>query len=432
MFTAAERVRGYATNRVSTSDGLPEQALRGLDEIGEADALVGIPCFENEETIGGVVAAVEAGLRTHVPDLRSVICVSDGGSTDRTRDRALEAGTAGGRPAVGRAVFEYVGPSGKGSAVRAIFEAATRLGVRACALVDADLRSITPTWVGRLLAPIVRQGFGFVAPVYARHKHDGTITNSLAYPVTTALYGARIRQPIGGEFGLSGELAGRLAARDVWQSDVARFGIDIWMTTTAVVEGVRVCQAILGAKVHDPKDPGSDLEPMFRQVVGSLFALAGGYHDRWAEIDAVVTPPTFGSPAAADTEPVIVSIPRLVDGFLKGAERHRELWRRVVSADAMAEIEQAMAGAAFEDEAWFTIVYDYLVASGAGDIEAGLLLDSLLPLYFARTARFVERTRNDTPEEAEARVEAGVDAAVALKPYLVERWAAAGARPAPA
>jgi hypothetical protein len=63
------------------------------------------------------------------------------------------------------------------------------------------------------------------------------------------------------------------------------------------------------------------------------------------------------------------------------------------------------------------------VAYDAGEVEAGLLLDSLLPLYFARTASFVERTRDDTPEEAEARVEAGVDVAVALKPSLVERWA---------
>ncbi|MGH2738854.1 MAG: glycosyltransferase, partial [Actinomycetota bacterium] len=253
-------------------------ALRRLDEIGEADVLVGIPCFDNEATIDGVVTAIEAGLRKYFPDLRAVICVSDGGSSDRTREVALRAGV-GDRadellvprdsPVPERLVFEYRGPPGKGSAIRSIVEAAGRLGVQACALIDADLRSITPAWLDRLLGPIVHHGFGFVTPVYARHKHDGTITNSLAFPVTTALYGARIRQPIGGEFGLSGELAAHLAARDVWDTDVARFGIDIWMTTTAVVEGYRICQAILGAKLHDPKDPGKDLGPMFRQVVGS-------------------------------------------------------------------------------------------------------------------------------------------------------------------
>ena len=30
------------------------------------------------------------------------------------------------------------------------------LDVRACAVVDSDLRSITPMWIGRLLGPVVR------------------------------------------------------------------------------------------------------------------------------------------------------------------------------------------------------------------------------------------------------------------------------------
>src|SRR5438093_8074968 len=37
----------------------------------------------------------------------------------------------------------------------------------------------------------------------------------------------------------------------VWESDVAGFGIDIWMTTEAVASGVRVCQSFLGAKIHN-------------------------------------------------------------------------------------------------------------------------------------------------------------------------------------
>lgn len=411
------------------SASLEPNALERLDEIGEADVLAGIPSFRNETTIAGVIAAVEAGLRAYLPDIRAVICVSDGGSSDRTREVASGGGLALGAPE--RLVFEYAGTPGKGSAVRAILDAAVRLGVRGCALFDADLRSITPAWVERLLGPVLRDEFHFVAPVYARHKHDGTITNALAYPVTAALYGARIRQPIGGEFGLSGALAGDLAARDVWDTDVARFGIDVWMTTTAVVEGHRLCQTVLGAKMHDARDPGRDLGPMFRQVVGTMFTLAGRHHARWAEVRGVETPPTFETPEPVRVEPVVVSVPRLVRAFADGRERHRRLWRRVLSDEAMAAVDRAAAGASeneepveLEDEAWFTIVYDFLVAHAAG--ETGPLLDALIPLYFARTAGFVERTRDDTDAGAEARVEAAVDAAVATKPYLVERWADRG------
>ena len=256
--------------------------LNRLDEIGRADLLVGIPSLDNAETIGQVVTAVEAGLRKHFGDLDALIAVSDGGSTDGTVETALRAGVGDQAAALlvppssrepRKVAFRYGGPSGKGSALRAIFEAAARLEVRACAVVDSDLRSITPTWLDGLLSPVVHHGFEYVAPLYARHKYDGTITNSIAYPVTAALYGARTRQPIGGEFGMSGELAEAFATGDVWGTDVARFGVDIWMTTEALVRRARICQAVLGAKLHDPRDPGQHLGPMFRQVVGTLFAL---------------------------------------------------------------------------------------------------------------------------------------------------------------
>ncbi|MGH2661927.1 MAG: glycosyltransferase [Actinomycetota bacterium] len=386
-----------------------------------------------------MVTAVEAGLRKHFPAHRAVICASDGGSTDRTREvvAAARVGDQAERllvppatPVPQKVLLRYRGPPGKGSAFRSIFEVARRLGVGACAVVDADLRSITPYWLDRMLTPVVHLGYAFVAPVYSRHKHDGTITNSLAYPVNTALYGVRIRQPIGGEFAFSGDLASFYADQDVWTSDVARFGIDIWMTTVAVVEGYRTCQAILGAKLHDPKDPGKDLGPMFRQVVGSLFALAGRYRDRWGEIDTVTTPPTFGFRAAFTAEPVHVSVARLHWKFVEGYVRHHRLWERVLSETSLDGVERAVSEASESTEGlsldaglWTTIVYDYLVAYNAREAEPGELLDSLIPLYFARTASFVAETRDETDEQAEARIEAGVDLAIEMKPYLRERWA---------
>ena len=140
-------------------------------------------------------------------------------------------------------------------------------------VVDADLRSITPDWIRYLLEPVLEKNFDYVAPMYSRYKWDGTITNNVAYNLTRALYGKRIRQPIGGDFGLSKNTIRTYLTQNVWMTDVARFGIDIWMTTQAIASGCRVCQANLGVKVHDPKDPGVALGPMFRQVVWTLFTL---------------------------------------------------------------------------------------------------------------------------------------------------------------
>ncbi len=82
--------------------------------------------------------------------------VADGGSTaDDSREAALAAIKAGGVPGV---VGIYRGLPGKGSAVRMIFAAAAQLQARAVALLDADLRSVSPLWIERLLAPVVEAG----------------------------------------------------------------------------------------------------------------------------------------------------------------------------------------------------------------------------------------------------------------------------------
>ena len=413
----------------ASDTSLPAPARKHLEEIAGADIVVGIPSFNNAETVGGVVIAAEVGLRKLFRGKRSVICVSDGGSVDETRDVAVEAGV-GKRaeallvppdsPEPAKLVLEYGGPPGKGSALRAIFEAAGDLGATTCAVMDADLRSITPYWIDRLLGPVVDHGYEFVAPLYIRHMHDGTITNAVAYPLTAALYGLRIRQPIGGEFCVSGEVARGFAEADDWDQDVSRFGVDVWMTTSSLAEGRRICQTFLGAKVHDPKDPGADLAPMFRQVVGTLFRLAVRHHDRWVDVGKAVAPPTFGFRSESTPEPLDVSVDLCRRGHREGMERWEPLWRRVLSTEAL----MAAQGGGMEPREWITALYDYLAAF-AGEAESRTeLLDSLIPLYFARTATFVEETTGAPAVKAELLVEALVDTALRLKPHLLERWAA--------
>jgi hypothetical protein len=151
-------------------------------------------------------------------------------------------------------------------------------------------------------------------------------------------------------------------------------------------------------------------------------------------VDEVIEATTFGFPAEYAVEPIEVSLPRLRSQFGDGHWRYGDVWSRVLSEEAAAGVEDAARrlsedgrGLVLEPELWFRIVYDYLVAHQAGQVDQGELLDSLIPLYYARTATFVEEARNDTDDEAEARVEEGVDVAVGLKPYLRERWPRVGA-----
>jgi len=406
------------------------------------DLLIGIPSYQNAKTIGHVVRAVEAGVRKFFPKQRSLIVISDGDSTDGTRQAALAATTAGEEELLlvdpkaelpDKLAFSYTGPSGKGSAFRAIFTIAECLNVRACAVFDADLRSVTPTWVEHLVGPVLYHGYDLVAPMYERHKFDGTITNSIAFPITAALYGHGLRQPIGGDFGFSGRLAAHWAHKDVWDTDVARFGIDIWMTTVALCNGFNVCQASLGAKLHDAKDPGRDLGPMFRQVVGSLFALAGRYADHWMAVDSIEPVPAFGFRSASSTEEIKVNPDRLRWRFVDGYVTYQDVWRQVLAPDNLEGVIEAIHQAGERPEGfrlpvqlWARICYDYLLAYNAQVVDPDLLIDSLIPLYFARTATFVDESRGDTAEAAEERIESYAEVFRQTKPYLVRRFHSSG------
>jgi hypothetical protein len=401
--------------RQATTSALDDRLREGLSRVGSADLLVGIPSFNNAATVGHVARTVAAGLRAHFPDASPVIVNADGGSKDGTGD--VVARSTDGVPTITGA---YVGPPGKGSAFHAIFEIAAELGVEACAVVDSDLRSITPEWIRRLIAPIRGGTADYVTPLYARHKFDGTITNNVAYPLTRALYGLRLRQPIGGEFGFRLELARdfldgtALGGTNVWETDIARFGIDIYMTTTALVTGRRTVQAFLGAKIHDPKDPGADLAPMFTQVVSTLFRLAIANPDTWKNVSGSKAADVFGSIDPVEPEAVNASVETLQRKYAAGRAEYQKTWAEILSGPVPEPVDET---------AWARIVYDFMVAAKRRPEELQRYVGALVPLYFARVASFIEQARDLDTAGSEALIERQAGAFEQLKQEaLVQRW----------
>ncbi len=416
---------------------LPAEAVEAVQRLGGAEIVVGIPSYNNAGTIQHVVRAAEAGLSKYFPQSRAVIINSDGGSSDATREIVLNSGLDNTRMLllstplypVHRLSLPYHGIPGKGSAFRMIFRMAVLLNAKACAVVDSDLRSINPEWIDLLLRPVLHAGFDFVAPYYHRHKYDGTITNSIVYPLTRALYGYRVRQPIGGDFGISHGLMARYLQRKDWESDAARFGIDIWMTTIAMAEGFRICQSFLGAKLHDPKDPGAHLSTMLQQVVSSVFALMREYERVWKPKRGSEAVDLFGFQFGVGLDPINVNTERMLNSFRSACDQLGEIWSLVLHRDTLDEVlrlgGQVRKGAQsirLEDELWVRIIMDFAVSHRDLPLERGNLLKSLPPLYLARVASFVDETREMTSEQVEERLERLCLCFEQLKPYLLARW----------
>ncbi len=439
-----------------------------ISRLERADIMVGIPSFKNAATIGYVVRAAQAGLVQYFPDLKPVLVNSDAGSSDGTQRVVVETEPPDYieqillvRPTnkldrVSLTYPEIDGIGGKGAALRTIFEMAAALEVQALVVVDSDLRSIVPEWIELLSGPILKGGYDFVAPLYARYKYDGTITNTVTYPLTRALYGHRIRQPIGGDFGVSGDLVRHYLKQDDWTDDISKFGIDIWMTTSALTGGFAVCQTRLGAKVHDPKDPGSDLGPMFRQVVGTILRLAVRHSAHWLPIRGSHDVPAYGFERIIDPPALEVNTLRLLAEFHAGSLTLADRWRSMFApgnsdtllvlareagklADAArarlgisgdpasvsattGEMSDALAAFHFPDDLWAKLIYDLVVA--ARDDEDGIeaMVAALVPVYFGRVGSFVIENRHITTDQAEERVERQAREFELLKPYLMDRW----------
>jgi len=424
---------------MSSDSALSDEAREHIESVGKADILVGIPSYNNEATIEHVVRAVQFGLAKYFPRQRSVLMNSDGGSRDRTKEIVQKTSVYGDldlifvenpvRP-VRSLATPYHGILGKGSAFKAIFEVADRLSAKACILVDSDLRSISPEWVELLGAPVLLKEYDFVAPFYSRHKYDGTITNAIAYPLTRTLYGRRLRQPIGGDFCVSRKLLKNFLQQDVWGTDVARYGIDIWMTTTAINEGFKLCQSFLGAKVHDAKDPGKFLGPMFKQVVGTLFRLMGRYQSKWKAIKKSKPIALYGFKSDISPPEVEVDVERLLEQFQAGVKDRIDYWSTILTKPRTTQIRKLAQLSKkqfhFPDELWVKIVYDFAIAyhrqQSTQQDQKDQVVESLVPLYFGRTASFVMETWDMATYEAEELVERLAAKFEAAKPYLVNHW----------
>ena len=419
----SENGSGREENSASREPSVVYQEINA-DSVSKADIMVGIPSYNESTTISFPTQQADFGLKQFFGDCTSVIINCDNQSNDGTREAFLNT------PTDVPKIYLSTPPGirGKGHNLKNLFQRACELDAKACIVVDADLKSITPRWIKNLGEPLFKD-FGFVAPLYIRHKYDGTITNTIAYPLSRALYGRRVRQPIGGDFGFSGEMARIFASHEGGDDAIAQFGIDIWMTTLAMSYNMPICQSYMGRpKVHKAKDPGADLDPMFRQVVGTIFSMMAPLQKFWR--GKIWSKPTaifgFGLGELEVPPPVEVNSVRLYQSFMAGFDHFEGLWKRILMADNFSKLlevrERPMEVFEFPIQLWAMILYDYALFYHQ-DVEGREeLLDSLVPLYHGKVFCFVMRTEGMSLQQPEEYIEDQCMAFEETKSYLEERW----------
>lgn len=397
-----------------------------VKKIGSADVVVGIPSYNNSRTISRVAESVASGLKKYFSDLKCIVINSDGGSIDSTSYRFMNTHTPKG---IIKLAINYKGPSGKGSALRSVFEIARILGAHIIMITDADSRSITAEWTNQLISPVYYQNYGFVAPLYLRDKHDVTITNNIIYPMTTALYGVRIRQPMGGDFAFSNGFLQLLNQDFYWDifPDIYKFGVDIWMITMAICEGFKICQAELGVKLHDQKSTGTDLTALFKQVVGTMFELTRYYQYKWKLVKFSKETEIFGNYQFIEVEEAPINPEDFSKNFSNEHSKNFELWERVLSSEVLKEINK-LANCKPDEfvlpvDLWAKLVYDF-ASSYVLDkkIDSSLLLESMVPLFQARVASSAKEMSLISNELAESIIFGTASIFERLKFHLINKW----------
>ncbi|MCK4301077.1 MAG: hypothetical protein KAX80_16175 [Planctomycetes bacterium] len=399
------------------------EAKRRLAQIGRADVIVGIPSHRNARTIGEVVNAVASGIGTYLADRRVVLMNSDGGSSDNTARQVSEVSVSAN---VRKLVTVYRGPLGKGRAIRAILEAAAQLHVRACVIVEARAPGITPEWIPRLVSPVM-EGRDLTVACYQRSAYAAALTDNLVYPFMRTLFSRDLRDPLAGEFCLSGNLASELAMRDVWETDVARFGFNAWLAIQALTEKIDLSQVDLGYRGEGGGQPGALSDARFLHMVGTLFRCLTTHRHIWQSTVPLKPVPFEGERQPDRLVPSPEYVDMLIDAVYRSQAKYLPQWQMVLSPETLRAVLDALAqprpASGFSPRLWARVVLEFALVYNRGEGDPDKVADALLPLFYARAATYVRATHDLTVAQREAVVAEVLRAFLATMPFLAEKWA---------
>ncbi len=415
---------------------LSDEFIRKLTAVGEVDILVGVPTFNNGDTIAQVVNAIQLGLVKYFPRDRTVLINPDGGSNDGTPEIVTSSSiqdfrtllSASPLRTIHRITTSYREMDGKGSAWRIILAAADLLRAKACAVVSPDLESITPEWIEGLIRPVYREKFDLVTPIYHRHKYDGLLVKNIVAPIIRAVYGVRVREPVGGELGFSGSLACHYLEQDVWHEETVRAGAEIWMTTRAIVDGFKLCQSFLGPKMHTQKSSSQNIVVTIQNTLGALFRCMERQESYWLARNESPQPvPVFGFEYSSGLEPRRVDRKKMFQMFQNGVRQLASILESILAAETLKEIQrvsqQDERQFRFPDELWVKTIYEFAASYHHSVINREHLLQAFTPIYRGRICSVVLEDYRADAEQIEKKLETLCQEYEKLRPHLVERWA---------
>jgi len=368
---------------------LKDFALETLKHIGKADLVIGITTYgTNPKTAVHAARQAIAGAQTYFPHLRTVLLNADVGMNPQTRQNLQKLAS----PELPVITSRYKGVLGKGAAVSAILHGALMLQPQAIIIIDGRTKSIAPEWIPGLASLVIGQQADLVKPRYHWPLPDGGLSDLLFYPFIRALWGTSLRHPAADEYALSPGLAEAALAQDVWQTEINRYGFDIWLSYFAITENWRVAQAALGGKHALNAKQATTSRVVFKDVVGVMLRQVYLRRNLWPTIGKIKSTPTlteFAPPAETIFTP-LNDCADYIEGLALGWIEYRALWKRIILPEHLVAVEylasQPNDQFYFPSDLWAKIAYDFAVVYNKGERDPDAIALSLYPLYLGRLA----------------------------------------------
>lgn len=419
-------------------------AQHQIKKIGQADLVIGLPTYKNPTEAARVAQVALAGAHKFYPELRTVLINADAGRKATTR-QAVAAQVSNNGAGCYVVTGRYEGLLGQGSATAALLDAALALDAKAIVILDSQTQTITPRWIAGLAHLIFEDKADLVLPRYQWTPLAPlcALNDLIIYPFLRALWGRSVRYPAAPDFALAPRLAMALLDEDVWETEVATFGLSPWLVTYAILGEWRVAQSALGVKqtpldyvqtwcppneTRPAKSSPAQFQAQFHDMLNVTLRQMYDYRSHWREVDNFSSFSTLTEfVSESDTLPVPELDPALLlDALALGWIEHRMLWQSILTPENLAQLETLAALPPdrfyFPADLWARVVYDFAVVFNKGDHDPLQVVTSFYPIYQGRLAAFWQEIAGLSFVGREGTIAAQAVELEEMRAYLKIRW----------
>lgn len=241
-----------------------------------------LPSLNEAANIASITHIVDQGLSEIIlkyPYVNAEILNFDSNSIDQTPQIFQQTYTHALKQS-----FIVTNGLGKGRNILDFCEYVINNDIEYCLTIDSDIKSATPAWIVSLLTPLLSGYADYVTPVYKRSRFEGSSTNHFAVPFIFAITGQLIRQPIAGDFGFTKKIAKVfLQNKLLFDPIIEHYGIDIFMSISAINANARIEQINLDKKIHAPSF--HKLEYMFPQIASTALLCKKQFNNPKSKIE---------------------------------------------------------------------------------------------------------------------------------------------------